>query len=611
MCSVLAHRGPDDEGVYCKERIGLGHRRLSIIDLEGGHQPMSNEDNTIWIIFNGEIYNFLTLKAELIKKGHIFKTKSDTEVILHLYEEEKEKCLDRLNGMFAFAIWNERKKQLFLARDRIGIKPLHYFIKDGKLVFASEIKAILQDKSVKREIDYEALHDYLSFLYVPAPKTMFKGIKKLPAGHYLICSRDKIEIRQYWDIKFASEPFLTPGVENGICGNIYSKLKESVRLRLISDVPLGAFLSGGMDSSSVVSLMSELQEKPVLTNSIGFTEKKYDEIRYAKILAKKYKTDHHEYIVRPNILDVLDKLLWFYDEPFADASSIPTYYVSKMTRQNVKVALSGDGGDESFAGYTRYIYSNAIIKLQNLLPNFMKNAAGRFSINLAQQTDNSWAIKIKNKLEEFYLPPLDIYFKIISIYKEEEKNLLYSEKLREILKDYSSKAIFQKFFENCKSENYISRLQYLDIKTYLTDDILTKVDRASMANSLEVRVPFLDHIFMEYIATIPASLKAKGFKQKYIFKKTMSKNLPREILYRPKMGFGVPMTEWLRGELKNVIEKELFEKRGIISELFNTEYIKEIWQMTLHSRIRGFRKTDFSYRIWLLFIFSRWYERFI
>jgi len=608
MCSLLKHRGPDDEGIYCKDNIGLGHRRLSIIDIEGGHQPMSNEDGTLWIVFNGEIYNFPEIKENLLKKGYRFKTKSDTEVILNLYEEEKESCLYKLNGMFAFAIWDEKRRELFLARDRIGIKPLHYFMGDGKLIFASEIKAILEDSSIKREIDFEALHDYLSFLYVPAPKTMFKGIKKLPAGHYLICSENKFEIKEYWDAEFTDSDDASEAVN---CGEIYSRLKEAVKKRLISDVPLGAFLSGGIDSSSVVSLMSELQEEPVLTNSIGFSEKRYDEIRYAEILAKKYKTDHHEYIVEPKALEVLDKLLWFYDEPFGDASSIPTYYVSKMTRQNVKVALSGDGGDENFAGYNRYIYSNAIIKLQNLFPAFAKKAAKSISSRITHNSKSTWAIKIKNKLEEVYLSPLDIYFKIMSMYKEEEKSLLYSKATKDKLGGYSSKRIFQKFFENCKSENYISRLQYLDIKTYLCDDILTKVDRASMANSLEVRVPILDHTFVEYVATIPAGFKARGLKQKYIFKKAMSRNLPKEILHRSKMGFGVPMTEWLRGELKQPVENELFDKKGIIQELFNIEYVQKIWHRTLYSNIKSFRKTDFSYRIWLLFIFSRWYKRFI
>lgn len=608
MCSVLVHRGPDDEGIYCKNNIGLGHRRLSIIDLVGGHQPMSNEDNSIWIIFNGEIYSFLQLKDELVKKGHIFRTRSDTEVILHLYEEEKEKCLDKLRGMFAFAIWDERNQSLFLARDRLGKKPLHYAIFDGRLIFASEIKAILQDPSVKREINYEALHDYLSLMYVPAPKTMFKGIQKLPAGHYLLCEKNNLEIKQYWDIDFSQT---ISGTEKEICDNIYSKLKEAVKLRLISDVPLGAFLSGGVDSSTIVSLMSQLQDSPVITNSIGFAQKNYNEIKFARALAKQFSTDHHEYTVESQAIEILDDLIWFYDEPFGDASAIPTYYVSKMARQNVKVALSGDGGDENFAGYDRYLYCRVIAKLQNLTPAFIKSLSKRICAQNFYQYENAWKVKLNNKLEELYLEPFELYFKIISMFQEEEKSCLYQEKLKNRLSGYNSKEGFKKIFERCESSDYVSKMQYLDIKTYLCDDILTKVDRASMANSLEVRAPILDHEFMEYVATIPSYLKLKAMTSKYIFKKTMSENLPARILNRPKMGFAIPMDEWLTHELRDIIEKELFDRNGVICELFNLEYVRRIWTFVLYGYMKGFKKTDFSYRIWLLFIFSRWFKKYI
>ena len=608
MCSELVHRGPDDEGIYCKDNIGLGHRRLSIIDLGGGHQPMANEDGSVWIVFNGEIYNFQELKEELLLKGHSFKTHCDTETIIHLYEEEGEECVRKLRGMFAFAIWDEKKKKLFLARERIGKKPLHYTVFDGKILFASEIKAILQDPSVRRRIDHEALHDYLSLLYVPAPKTMFEGIQKLPAGHYLVCDKEGVKLTKYWDIDFSRT---VADSEEALKEELYNKLKEAVKIRLISDVPLGAFLSGGIDSSSVVSLMSELEDKPVVTNSIGFSVKAFDELKYASLLSKRYSTEHHEYVVEPKALEILDKLVWAYDEPFGDASSIPTYYVSKMARQNVTVALSGDGGDENFAGYNRYMYSDALVRLQKVLPGFVKAGAKAVSSSLSSKDSGAWIRKINNKLQELYLSPFEMYFKMISIYKEEEKALLYSGALKEKMKYYDSRDNFRRIFDSCPSPDYISKLQYLDIKTYLCDDILVKVDRASMAVSLEVRAPMLDHKFMEFVATIPAGLKARHQKGKYIFKKAMSRNIPSEILNRSKMGFDIPMTHWLRTNLKNLVEAELFAKDGIIAELFDLEYVKKMWEIVQYANLKGFRKTDFSYRIWLLFIFSRWHKKYI
>ncbi|MCX5679749.1 MAG: asparagine synthase (glutamine-hydrolyzing) [Candidatus Omnitrophica bacterium] len=607
MCSVLNHRGPDDEGIFCKEPVGLGHRRLSIIDPKLGRQPMSNEDQTLWIVFNGEIYNFLSLRDDLINRGHIFKTRCDTEVIIHLYEEKGVSCLDDLNGMFAFAVWDEKKQSIFLARDRLGKKPLHYAFVNGSLIFASEIKAILQHPSVKKEIDYEALHDYLSLSYVPAPRTMFKGIKKLPAGHYLVCTQGEIESKGYWDLDFSKE---SNACERDVCEDIRFKLKKAVKSRLISDVPLGAFLSGGVDSSSVVSLMSGLQDEPVITNSIGFSVKSFDELKYARLIAKRYSTDHHEYVVRPETMEVIDKLTYYFDEPFGDSSSIPTYHVSRMARRNVTVALSGDGGDENFAGYNRYVYADRITRFQAIMPRFLKER-GMFSPSGFSKKDGGWLGKIKNKLDEFCLPPFDLYFKIISTYGEEEKHYLYGGKLKEAAKDYNTREKFRSIFDRCQSDDFVSKLQYLDIKTYLCDDILVKVDRASMANSLEVRAPFLDYSFMEFTAGIPSRYKLKWLTEKYVLKKAMSKYLPAEILRRPKMGFTVPMEEWLKNDLRVAVEIELFDKEGIIRELFDPEYIRKIWGFVLKGRMIGSSKTDFSYRIWLLFIFSRWFKRYV
>lgn len=608
MCDSIRHRGPDDEGLYCKGNIGLGHRRLSIIDLGGGHQPMANEDRTVWIVFNGEIYNFPELREELLLKGHRFATKSDTETIIHLYEEEGDRCIDRINGMFAFAIWDEKTRRLLLARDRVGKKPLNYTDAGGRLVFASEIKAILQDSSVRRQVDREALHDYLSVMYVPQPNTMFSGIKKLPAGHYMVCDPDGVRIKKYWDIEFSGD---AKGGEVEISQEVYSRLKESTRIRMISDVPLGAFLSGGVDSSSVVSLMSEIDNKPVITNSIGFSVASYDELEFARLIAKRYGTDHHEYTVEPKALDVIDKLVGFYDEPFGDASSIPTYYVSQMARRNVTVALSGDGGDENFAGYNRYMYSDFVIKAQNIIPGFVKTMARSSSAAMLSPRDSGWKTNLRNKLEELYISPSDLYFKIVSTYKEDEKKFLYSDSALKAASGYNTGDKFRKIFDACGSDSYISKLQYLDIKTYLVDDILVKVDRASMANSLEVRAPILDYKFMEFAATIPSSLKARGVKGKYIFKKAMEHNVPRQILDRAKMGFGVPMSKWLKGELRDSVENELFGPGNITGEFFNVEQVRRIWNMTLKSQPGIFRKTDLSYRIWILFLFSKWFKRYI
>jgi asparagine synthase (glutamine-hydrolysing) len=607
MCAALTHRGPDDEGFYFGGDIGLGHRRLSIIDIDGGRQPISNEDGTLWIICNGEIYNFRELNKGLRERGHIFKTRSDTETVLHLYEEEGVGCLDKLKGMFSFAIWDGKQRSLFLARDRLGKKPLHYALTGGHLVFASEIKAVLRAGSIDREIDPEALHDYLSLIYVPAPNTMFKGIKKLPAGHYMMCGRDKVEIKRYWDIDLTELP---AGGEDELARAIHSKLKEAVRSRMISDVPLGAFLSGGVDSSSVVSLMSELQDEPVITNSVGFPVKGYDELEYARMMSEKCGSDHHEYRVEPDALGIIDDLGYFFDEPFGDASSIPTYYVSKMARQNVKVALSGDGGDESFAGYKRYADVRYISAMQAVLPGMIKSLARSAGNGMARR-GGVWPIKTANKLEEFYLPPFDIYFKMISMYKEKEKNSLYGNKLKKAMRGYSTLEKYRKVFDSCRSDELLSKFQYLDIKTYLCDDILVKVDRASMANSLEVRCPLLDHEFMQYAASLPASLKYRGTTGKYILKKAFSKTVPRRILARKKMGFAVPMAHWLANDLRTMVEKELFAADSIIRELFDADHVLGIWHSVLRGDTKWFLKADLSYRIWVLFVLSRWHTRYI
>jgi asparagine synthase (glutamine-hydrolysing) len=600
MNDTMVHRGPDDEGFYISGSIGLGHRRLSIIDLEGGKQPMTNEDETVWVIFNGEIYNFPELHEHLVKKGHIFKTRSDTEAIIHMYEEKGERCFEDFRGMFAIVIWDERKKKLLLARDRVGKKPLFYFYDGSKIVFASEIKAILKVPDITLEIDLEALSDYFSFLYVPAPKSIYKQIRKIRPAHYLVLSEGLIKEVEYWDISFAKTMELS---ENEWCERIIDAYREAVRIRLMSDVPLGAFLSGGIDSSSVVALMSELKEDPVITSSIGFDEQEFNELDYAREIASKFKTDHHEKIVRPDAVSIVEKLAWHYDEPYADSSSVPTYYVSKVAREQVTVALSGDGGDENFAGYRRYYFDERENRLRSFLPLYVRRPI--FGTLAALYPKADWAPRVfrgKATFEALSCSPIEGYFRSVSAFRPDLKERLLHPDVHRSLAGYNSMDVFKYYYEKADTDDPLSRIQYLDIKTYLTDDILVKVDRASMANSLEVRAPILDHKFMELIATIPSSLKLQGRNGKYIFKKALEKILPNEILYRKKMGFGVPLARWFRNELKDMAYDTIFSNHN--EGQFQKRTIEQIWKQ--HQK--GYR--DRSTELWTLFMFRLWQQSF-
>lgn len=603
MNSTLAHRGPDDEGYYVDESIGLGHRRLSIIDLNTGRQPILNEDGTKVIIFNGEIYNFSDLKKELEKAGHQFRTKTDTEVIVHGYEQWGTDCVSHLRGMFAFAIWDKRKSSLFLARDRLGKKPLYYFVDGKRLLFASELKAILEDKVVPREINLEGLSDYLSFGYVPAPKTIFKGISKLLPGYILLYENNDFLLRKYWDLQFNPKQDVSIGQ---YCDAILETLRESVKMRLVSDVPLGAFLSGGIDSSAVVALMASLQKEPVITNSIGFTEKEFNELGYAKETAKLFKTDHREYVVSPDAVEIIRKLSWHFDEPFADSSAIPTYYVSKMTRQSVTVALSGDGGDENFGGYRRYYFD----RLENEIRNFIPQPIRRYLIgNIARLYPKAdWlpqVFRAKTLLTNISKDPINGYFNSMSLFLAPMKEKLLSGDFKANLKGYDSAGVFRDYYNNSDTNDPLSRTQYVDFKTYLVDDILTKVDRASMANSLEVRVPLLDHKFVELVAQIPSNLKLNGRTSKYIFRKAVAGILPAVIMERKKWGFGIPVGKWLRKEIREVAEETLFNQPGDAKSFFNQKYVKWMWDQHLS----GLR--DFTQPLWALLMFQLWADRFM
>jgi len=597
MCDSIYHRGPDDDGLYMSRNVGLGFRRLSIIDLSTGHQPLSNQNDSVYIVFNGEIYNYLEQRQKLIQKGYIFKTTTDTEVILHLYEEYGVHCLQYLRGMFAFAIWDSNKQQLFCARDRFGIKPFYYYSDQEKFVFGSEIKAILKSNDIDKTISIDALDSYFAFGYITSDLSIYKNIKKLQPAHYLLLSlKDKpvIEINRYWEIHF--DPDYSKS-ENRWKEEIEACFSETVKLHMISDVPLGAFLSGGIDSSSVVAMMAKNSDRPVKTFSIGFNEQKFNELKYARELANKYGCEHHEQIVEPESIGLLSKLVSAYDEPFADSSAIPTYYVSQLARKHVTVALSGDGGDELFAGYTGY---TKFKKIRSFPLNFRGSIANKV---IWGNIHNLIPHSTKGKgLMYFLSQPKEYAFAYQTSWTEQERSELFGhsdENRNKLATELFKVGILQ----NKKNHDFISNLQYLDMKTYMVDDILTKVDRASMMNSLEVRVPILDHKFAELTFKIPSELKLKRNEKKYILKKAMENYLPQSILSHPKQGFGVPLSLWFKGDLKEFVNDTLLSQHALISNYLDTNYVKKI---VLEDR-KG--KRDFNSKIWSLIIFEEWLKQ--
>jgi asparagine synthase (glutamine-hydrolysing) len=596
MADTLEHRGPDDEGFYTNGSVGLAHRRLSIIDLEGGHQPLANEDDSVWIAFNGEIYNFEELNRRYLSSGHVFKTRSDTETIIHLYEELGEACFAELRGMFAIALWDGRRKRLVLARDRLGKKPLFYSWDGERLVFGSEIKALWPAGAISKQMDIEALSDYFSYQYVPAPKTIYRNVRKLQPAHYLVADASGIREAPYWDIRFDQTRDLS---ESAWCDALLDEYRTAVKSRLVSDVPLGAFLSGGVDSSSVVALMNEFQS-PVTTCSIGFTENSYDEANDARAFANSLSANHFEHIVQPRAIDLISKLAWHYDEPFADSSAIPTYYVSKVARQHVTVVLSGDGGDENFAGYRRYKLTLWEDRLRSSVPSALRRAVigplGQIYPKLG------WAPRVfraKNTLQSLARSPIDGYFYGVSCCPPPLKRELLSADVWQALNGYDSADVLRYHYDRAKTADPLSRIQYVDMKTYLVDDILVKVDRASMANSLEVRCPLLDHKLMELIAQIPSGLKLHHSQGKYIFKKSLEKVLPSPILARKKKGFAVPVAEWFRAELKEFAYEALICRPD---EALNRTFLTRCWDQ--HQR----GQRDWSAMLWCVLMFKTWRE---
>jgi asparagine synthase (glutamine-hydrolysing) len=573
-------------------------RRLSIIDLAGGAQPISGEDGSVTIVFNGEIYNFHDVRKDLESRGHIFKTNSDTEAIVHAYEEYGNDCVHRLRGMFAFAIWDDKSRELYIARDRVGKKPLYYTLtSDSTLVFGSELKSLLVHPGVKRDIDVEAVDAYLTLGYIPDPLSIFRDVHKLPPGHYLKFSAGRVIIQQYWDFDFQPTNQRPAGE---YLDELKALLDESVRLRLISDVPLGAFLSGGIDSSTIVALMARNMNQPVKTFSIGFNEDSYNELKYARLTAAKLGTDHHEFFVTPEICDVVDQLVWHFDEPFADPSAIPTYMVSKLAREHVKVVLSGDGGDELFAGYTHYVVQSNRQAFSSLPKALRKGIIHPLSYRLPH---GAWG---RNYLHNISLEPIDRYLDSLSYFTELSRESLYTTDFQNSLP--GTKEVARRFADysaRVKTRQPLDQLLYIDSKTYLPGDILTKVDRMSMATSLEVRVPLLDHKLIEFVTTIPSSLKLAGSETKHLLRQAAQDLIPSEILRRPKQGFGVPLEEWINHQLRDQIRETLREPRTRQRGYVRTDYV----EVLLNEHEKGRR--DHSQPLWSLLMLELWHRQFI
>ena len=599
MNQVQFHRGPDEGGMHIEPGVGLAHRRLSIIDISTGQQPMLNQEQTVCVVFNGEIYNFRDIRSELEKLGYTFNTHSDTEVILHAWQAWGEACVNRFRGMFAFAIWDRTRDLLFLARDRVGIKPLYYAVlPNGYFLFGSELKVLTAHPELNRKIDPLAIEDYFAFGYIAEPRTIYQQVYKLPPGHTLTLKRgaEIPEPSAYWDLFFDANSGLN---EEDLTHELIAQFKEAVDIRLVSEVPLGAFLSGGVDSSGVVAMMAQLQSDPVNTCAIAFNEKKFNEAEFAQMVADRYQTNHFVQTVDTEDFDLIDKLAMLYDEPYADSSAMPTYRVCELAKQRVTVALSGDGGDETFAGYRRYRWHMNEEKLRSCMPLSLRKPI--FSVLGRVYPKADWAPKVfraKSTFQSLAMDSVQGYFHTVSLMRDHDRKQLFSDSLRRDQQGYNAIEVFRKHAEKFQGDDVLSLIQYLDFKTYLVGDILTKVDRASMAHALEVRVPLLDHQFLEWSAKIPSNLKLNGQTTKYLFKKSLEPYLPNDILYRPKMGFSVPLAQWFRGPLKQRVQDALLGDIIGDSGLFNMEYVEQLVEQHQSGR------RDFSASIWSLLMFE-------
>jgi asparagine synthase (glutamine-hydrolysing) len=598
MTTVVAHRGPDSDGFHVGAGIGLGFRRLSIIDLSTGDQPLANEDGTIWVIFNGEIYNFTDLRSELEGFGHRFRTHTDTEVIVHAYEQWGDRAVDRFRGMFGFALWDEPRRRLLLVRDRLGIKPIYYSTTASGVTFGSEIKSLLEDPDVSRAWSPEALDAYLALQYVPCPRTMYSEIWKLPPGHQLVAENGRVAVRRYWDLTFTGDG--DSGREQAYLDELDALVSESVRLRLLADVPLGAFLSGGIDSSVVVAAMVEQSASGVLTTSVGFDEGGFNELEYARTVATHLGTEAFEKIVQPDIVDLLPKLAWHFDEPFADSSAVPTYYVSKAARERVTVALSGDGGDELWAGYARH----RVEQWEATARRWLGPIGGRVAGLLASRVPLN--VKGARSLRHLALSPADACARkhAYGLFDGDSRDTMYARDFILTVRDSDPFAGFRAAYDACPSRDPLDRALYVDVKTYLVDDILTKVDRMSMAVSLEARVPLLDHKLLEFGATVPTSLKLKNGQSKYLLRRLLEKRVPKSIIDRPKHGFEAPIGEWLRGPLAPMVDALLLDGRFKGRGIFDDRSVSRLW--TEHRD----GTADHRHRLWSLVMLELWFREF-
>jgi asparagine synthase (glutamine-hydrolysing) len=611
MTDVLRHRGPDDEGCYRSEfqlqppfeaipGAALGFRRLSIIDVGGGHQPLSNEDGTVWVVFNGEIYNFLALRHRLEGSGHRFRTRSDTETIVHLYEDEGLDCFRHLNGMFAVAIWDRPRRRLVLGRDRLGKKPLYFLHQPGRIAFASELKSLLEIPDVPRQVDATSLDHYLALQYVPHPRTIFRGISKLSPGHLAVYHDGRLQVQPYWEPDFQQE---YPIGEKDACQQLRELLESSVAMRLQSEVPLGAFLSGGVDSSLIVAIAQQKTQQPMKTFSIGFPIKQYDETHYARRVAEHLKTEHHEFQVTPAGMEILPQLVWHYDEPFADSSAIPTWYVSQRTREHVTVALSGDGGDELFAGYPRYRAVALAASLDRMWP--LRSVFGaRIWQSLPSSTRQKSSLRrFKRFCEVLGTPPVRRYLDWIGICKEAQRARLYTDEFLSTLPDDDPVGFLQRAYARCDRRDPVTAFSLTDLTTYLPCDLMTKVDIASMAHSLECRQPFLDYRLVEFAASLPSHLKYRRGRGKRLLQAAFGHLLPKEIWTRKKMGFGVPLEDWFRHELKELTHDVLLGSTSGQRGYFRPEVVREMVEQHEAGTV------NFCYPLWSLLVLELWLQR--
>jgi asparagine synthase (glutamine-hydrolysing) len=603
MCSALEHRGPDSRGLHVEPGIGLGIQRLRVIDLATGDQPIFNEDRSVAVVLNGEIYNYRELRDRLERAGHTFRTRSDTEVIAHLYEDEGAELVHRLHGMFGLAVWDGRRRELLLARDRVGKKPLYYAERNGTLSFASELAAVLEDAEIPREVDHQALDAFLAYRWVPTPMTAFRGVRKLPPGCTLRFRDGRATVSRYWKLQFAAKRRVEDPRE------VHQELRERIRAatarRMIADVPLGAFLSGGVDSAAVVAAMAEASSQPVKTFSIGFTSEKFNELPLARLVAERFATEHHELIVEPNALELIPRIVRHYGEPFADDSAIPSFYVAEMARRHVTVALNGDGGDESFAGYPRYVVNLAASRLERI-PRPLRRAAAAAGLRVPESgTIDSWRSRVRRTAETLPLDGPDRYVAYMTHLNGLRRDRLYTDEYRELVGASLASDVMAAPWRQSGGVSVLDVMLDVDVQTYLPDDLLVKMDIATMASSLEARSPLLDHELMEFAASLPAEYKVRGREKKVALRAALRGWVPDEILDAPKRGFRLPLGDWFRGELRDYASDVLLDRRAMGRGYFREDYVRSL----LQRHTTGVQ--DHSQGIWSLLMFELWHRQFI